>query len=242
MTAPAARGRGVFSGLVRFLVAEARGRGIRALYGTPNTSSGRPYVERLEFVPLWRWRRWLRPVGGVFGVPTSAAAWLASPRRGVEAERLTTWQNVAALRDLEFDRSAHIARDADYLAWRYPLDVYRADRLVVDREPIGLVVTGATRRRGHNGLSVVDAAFHSGNSRVDAAGLRAVLNAARRPEHRVAFSMSRPGSRMDRVMRRAGFVARQSDWQIIARATAPGVSVEDLFGTMAFRAGDSDTV
>ncbi|MDX6664069.1 MAG: hypothetical protein QOG68_275, partial [Solirubrobacteraceae bacterium] len=73
---------------------------------------------------------------------------------------------------------------------------------------------------------------------------RAAIAAQRQadPGVRVAFAMTSPTSHAGRALRRAGFVGRPSEWPLIARVLAGPESEQQLFGSMSFMAGDSDTV
>ena len=62
MTHASYRGRGIFSKLVAYLTAQAFERGYALLYGMPNTASGRIYIGRLGWKPLFHWNRAMRPL------------------------------------------------------------------------------------------------------------------------------------------------------------------------------------
>lgn len=243
MTAPAARGRGIFGELIRFLEGVASERGISLMYGTPNASSGKPYVERLGFIPLWYWRRWLRPLDGMSGAVASAVASSGRLRsRGVVAIRAASVLDLEPLvHDVEWG-TPHLSRSIDFLRWRYPEDRYETYSLTCHDEPVGWAITGETHRRGSAALSLADFAFGSRGTAVASQAIERLVAVARQPHHRNAFTMTRPGSVYERALARAGFVPRRSEWQLIAKPIGSRSATPELLSELAFRAGDSDTV
>lgn len=243
MTAPAARGKGVFGSLVSFLSEVAAERSVVALYGTPNAASGKPYVERQGFTPFWRWRRWLRPRSGGLGAIADvvSAATCRLGGRGVVIRPMASWADVESVPDTEWGHP-HLDRSVDYLDWRYPTGDY--ERLLVERDGtlLGWVVVGTTVRLGRPAMSIADVVFTSTAALSRAEALRRVVKQVAPADARSAFTMTRPGSELDRPLLRAGFVPKESEWEFIAKAMTPDVDVESIFHTFAFRAGDSDTV
>ncbi|MDX6664985.1 MAG: hypothetical protein QOG68_1191, partial [Solirubrobacteraceae bacterium] len=165
MTAPQARGRGVFSSLVRFLVAEAERRGVRAIYGTPNAASGAPYVGKLDFKGIWPWVRWIRPLTGPPGLAFDGLGLLRRGAGGFRAEPFTVapvtdWHELAACWERESRTDVlRVARTADYLRWRYPVERYTAwGASSAGGALLGWVVMGATVRLGRPTMSLVDMA------------------------------------------------------------------------------------
>lgn len=252
MTAPDARGRGVFSSLVDFLAAEASRRGIQALYGTPNAASGAPYIGKLGFKPIWPWSRWIRfvrrPAGLAFDLAGVSRGGLRrrGPRNVVSIEASANWDDLAACSRKQSNvDGTYLERSAVYLRWRYPTDRYK---IWVARDcsgaTCGWVAVGRTERLGRQTMSLADVVIGPElNCHADWF-LRSVLASQRRlaPDLRLAFAMTAPDCRSIVALRRAGFVSKPSEWPMIARALRDQISEDELFGPMSFMAGDSDTV
>lgn len=243
MTAPLARGKGLFGTLVRFLEEVAAETGVQALYGTPNIASGRPYIERLGFQPLWKWRRWLKPLKGVSGLGSSLVATAASLKSdAVFMTPAASMEQLAALPSREWTEEPHILRSADYLTWRYGDRSYRPFAFLRDGVVVGWSIVGETIRRGSPAMSIAEFSLTDAESKSGSTLIRHLTSEAASASHVSAFTMTRPNSALDRSLLRAGFVARRSEWQLIAKPLAGDPAVDDLFGRLAFRAGDSDTV
>ena len=131
-TDAAYRGRGLFSRLVTFLIEDARDSGYAFLYATPNPASGRIFLGKLGFTPLFHWNRSARAVawnahpslpGLVRRVaPVMQPAWEAAfPLRARNTACTTddrAHSEVVGLAKANDARCA-VDRTAEYLDWRY---------------------------------------------------------------------------------------------------------------------------
>ena len=240
MTAPAARGRGVFSKLVATLIEHAQSSGLAGLYGTPNRASGDIYINRLGFTPIWRWRRHIKAINRLHSNHlTSTIHNVSRNRRRDFAVARVPVEEVSPLEA----RVPELVRDRDYLSWRYPSPAYEAWEVSDRRGALAWVVTGSTTRLGKPSISLADYAFRpdAGLFEMRRAFLGVVAEAASvRPSSQWVFAMSRPGSHFGRGLAISGFLGRQSNAPIIAAAFNDEF-LQEMFD-LAFRAGDSDTV
>lgn len=252
MTSPEARGRGVFSTLVTYLIDQAREREIIAIYGTPNEASGTIYMGRLDFVGIWPWARSVRAIAPVSRIPFDLIALARSGRgRGrIEAKfkitDLSDWNVAAAVQADEWESGApHIDRSPEYLEWRYPADRYSTVAMVDENgSVVAWCVLGKAVRLGRPALVIADLVVSAPARRAASWFLRASIARSRSKGGRdqIAFSMSRPGSPTQRALASAGFFTRPSEMPLIAYGVTDDVDLGKLLGELAFAAGDSDTI
>ena len=125
------RGQGLFTQLVEHLIGECRSRGIEIVFGTPNEASGRIYIGRLGWTPIFHPDRFLRPLdwgnlgarGGGFG---RLSARLAGYAYDLVRPSVLRGFNYEVLREVDTELSdflgkgsarsgVHIERTLDYL-------------------------------------------------------------------------------------------------------------------------------
>lgn len=250
MTSPKARGKGVFSRLVNFLKDAAADRQLKLLFGTPNEASGHIYIGKLDFIGVWPWSRWVRPIGSATGLPFGALGALRSGMqigahpKGATVEALTDWDQAAKCQAGDWTDAPHIDRTADYLEWRYPRDRYDVfGARDSDSALIGWAALGRSTRLGRPALVVADAVV--GES-LGSGGwfIREVIRAARQAGRResISFSMSAPRGALARAFACSGFVSRPSEMPLIVYAVDKDFDAAEVVNKMAFVAGDSDTV
>jgi len=174
-TAPAFRGRGIFSRLTRVAVAEMRAEGVDMVFNTPNAQS-RPGYLKMGWQLVGRLPVRLRPRGltsapTILRARTAANLWSEPTSAGVPL----TAASVPPLEAVSLGASRGLLRtrrSADYIAWRYGFEPLRYR---VMRGQDGDWMIFRVRRRGDATEAVIAEASNG-----SAAGRRALLRAVLR--------------------------------------------------------------
>lgn len=131
MTHPDFRGQGIFIALARACYEIASARGIRLLYGFPNSESYPGFVRRLDWIHAGDIQHWIRPIRPSRNprLPTPlrwpadaiAALWPSGSRHGYDVA--TGLADPGRLTALVAEESAgghcRVDRTSAWLAWRY---------------------------------------------------------------------------------------------------------------------------
>jgi GNAT superfamily N-acetyltransferase len=244
-TRPEAQGKGHFTALVNLLVETAVDDGIQALYGTPNPTSARIYLNKLRWAPMFRATRWIRPLAGVAAQAVGLEARVvARAARGAEVcEYASVDELPKGVEDVAGAAQPHIDRSPEYTAWRYG-HKYRVYAL----ERGGRVLAWAAVNIGMRGtnkiVSIADLVVGP-----DAGGAAAwFLDEIARHESargevglRFAYATTEPRpTKLTTAFLRAGFAPVPSPEPVIFQH---GASTEllDAFESMSWRGIDADT-
>lgn len=248
MTHAAFRGRGIFSRLVEYLIAQAGDRGYAFLYGTPNQASGEIYLGKLGWSSLFRWERSARPlVWADHPMVPSRVRWAAPMVQPL-------WNLIFPLRsratDCTVDDTAHadvaglvdqacaIDRGGGYTEWRFDrpghsykhVHCWRGDGILIGWA-VAKLVEDEQRRRVHIG---------DWWTSPDRAALRGLLAGAVDLAQELSATELYVADRRrgtPRVDRSLGFLTRASRMPVIAFPLNHGV--EDL-QRWDFRDADAD--
>jgi hypothetical protein len=226
MTGPAARGKGVFSGLQLHNDDEAAEAGARLALGFTNPMAGPIFVGKLGWEELCWLRLWARPKR-----PLSAVRHLRAhgkPAGGVRgAVEEFTERHEEMYRSAAAGWADHFVKSAEYLNWRYRASPRPYASFSTER---GFAVLGWGVFRGISAGLVCEL--------VGGDGVRLLNRCARAADADILIAMPNPGEY--RTYLAAGFLPTPAAIRFIGRSLQPDEPLPRGRAAFRFSLGDTD--
>ena len=216
VTAPEARGLGIFRALERRHEEQGQEQGSACVLAFASAPTRPLFLEALDWTQIDRRRVWARPLP--FG------------RRGWRALERFEARHDAAYAEHAHRLRNHVVRDSRYLNWRY-VDSPREYRLLEAGEG-GFAVVGFTRRRGLRIALLMELVARDEDAGII---LRSALAAARGS----AALLAVPSPSLTRArLRRHGFLPTSSKLDFMGKGLAQPLETRSDAWTVSF--GDTD--
>jgi hypothetical protein len=226
MTGPAARGKGVFSGLQLHNDDEAAANGAHFAFGFTNPMAGPIFVGKLGWDELCWLRLWARPKRPLRAMRRRRAGGKPSGGvRGVVEEFGLRHEEI--YRRASAAWPAHFVKSADYLNWRFRASPRRYASFSTDR---GFAVVGWGVFRGVSAGLVCEL--------VGGDGVRLLNRCVRAADADVVIAMPNPGEYGTYLA--AGFVPTPAAIRFIGRSLGPDEPLPRGRSAFRFSLGDTD--
>ena len=226
MTGPAARGKGVFSGLQLHNDEIAAKSGARLALGFTNPTAGPIFVGKLGWEELCWLRLWARPKRPLRAVRHLRAH--GKPAGGVRgAVETFTDRHEAIYRRAAAGWLDHFVKSADYLNWRYGASTRTYASFSTDR---GFAVLGWGVYRGISAGLVCEL--------VGGDGVRLLNRCVRAADADIVLAMPNAGEH--RTYLAAGFLPTPAAIRFIGRSLQPDEPLPHGRSSFRFSLGDTD--
>jgi len=226
MTGPAARGKGVFSGLQLHNDAAAAQAGARLALGFTNPMAGPIFVSKLGWEELCWLRLWARPKRPLRALRHMRAH--GQPTGGVRgAVEEFTGRHEEMYRRAAAAWPDHFVKSAEYLNWRYGASPRPYASFSTDR---GFAVVGWGVYRGISAGLVCEL--------VGGDGVRLLNDCIRAADADIVIAMPNPGEH--RTYLAAGFLPTPAAIRFIGRSLQPDEPLPHGRDAFRFSLGDTD--